>query len=135
MYYNNKKLALSMFWAILGIVLVILSVTEVLDSSVYAGMGACLATVGTIQSIRNLKYRKDADYREKIDTEFSDERNRFIRMKSWAWAGTIAVIVEGAAGIVAMILGQRTVQLVLSYSVCLLVFSYWLSYVILSKKY
>ena len=40
--YNNKKLALSIFWVVLGAVLLGLSVAEVLDSSIYAGMGGAL---------------------------------------------------------------------------------------------
>ena len=39
MYYNNKRLALTVFWIVLGAVLVVLTVTEVLDSSIYSGMG------------------------------------------------------------------------------------------------
>ena len=38
MYYNNKRLALSIFWAFLGVVLMVLSITEVLDSSLYSGL-------------------------------------------------------------------------------------------------
>ena len=39
MYYNNKRFALSIFWLVLGVVLLVLSLTEVLDSSIYAGFG------------------------------------------------------------------------------------------------
>ena len=35
--YNDKRLALSIFWVILGAVLLVLSVTEVLASPRYAG--------------------------------------------------------------------------------------------------
>ena len=75
MYYNNKKLALSIFWVVLGLTLFILSVAEVLDDSVYAGMGAALTVIGALQIWRNLKYRRDPEYREKIDIEAGDERN------------------------------------------------------------
>ncbi len=135
MYYNNKKLALSIFWALVGLVLTVLSVTEVLDSSIYSGMGGGLMAVGVLQSIRNVKYRKDADYREKIDVEANDERNRFLRMKSWSWAGYIAILVEAAGVIVAIILGEETVRLILSFSVCLILVAYWVSYLVLSRKY
>lgn len=135
MYYNNKKLVLSIFWAVVGLVLTVLSVTEVLDSSIYSGMGGGLMAVGVLQSIRNVKYRKDADYREKIDTEANDERNRFLRMKSWSWAGYIAILVEAVGVIVAIILGEETVRLILSFSVCLILVAYWVSYLILSRKY
>lgn len=135
MYYNNKRLALSIFWAVVGLVLTVLSVTEVLDSSIYSGMGGGLMAVGVLQAIRNVKYRKDADYREKIDVEANDERNRFLRMKSWSWAGYIAILVESVGVIVAIILGEETVRLILSLSVCLILVAYWVSYLILSRKY
>ena len=135
MYYNNKRLALSIFWMVLGIVLIILTVTGVLDQSIYAGMGGALTTVGFLQMMRNLRYRKDEDYREKIDTEFGDERNSFLRMKSWSWAGYITVLVEAIGAVIAMIRGQETIQMVLSFSVALIVFVYWLMYMILSRKY
>ena len=135
MYYNNKKLALSIFWAVVGLVLTVLSVTEVLDSSIYSGMGGGLMAVGVLQSIRNVKYRKDADYRERIDVEANDERNRFLRMKSWSWAGYIAILVEAVGVIVAIILGEETIRLILSFSVCLILVAYWVSYLVLSRKY
>ena len=135
MYYNNKRLALTVFWIVLGAVLVVLTVTEVLDSSIYSGMGGALMAVGTLQVIRAVKYRKDSEYREKVDTELGDERNRFLRMKSWSWAGYFTILIEGIGAIIAMVLGERTIQLVLSYSVCLVLVIYWIAYVILSKKY
>ncbi len=135
MYYNRRKLALSIFWVILGAVLLGLSVAEVLDSSMCGGMGGALITVGIFQISRNLKYQKDPAYREKIDTQERDERMQYLRMRSWMWTGFIVILTEGAGVIVAMFLRQQTVQLVLSYSVCLILVVYWISYLILNKKY
>ena len=132
---NNRRLVLSIFWVVLGLVLVVLSIMEVLDSSVYAGMGGALAAVGALQVIRNLRYRGNEEYREKVDTEVNDERNRFLRMKSWSWAGYIVVLVEAIGVIVAMIMGKETIQMILCYSVCLILCAYWISYVVLSRKY
>ena len=132
---NNKRLVLSIFWIVLGITLMILSIAEVLDDSVYSGMGGALTAVGALQLMRNLKYRRDPEYREKIDTELNDERNRFLQMKSWSWAGYIAVMVQAVASVAAYFIGQRTGQLVLWSSICLLVLAYWVSWMILSRKY
>lgn len=134
MYYNNKRLTLSVFWIVLGTVLTVLSAKEVLDSQ-YSSMGTVFIVIGAMQVIRNIRYRKDPEYRERINTEFSDERNSFLRMKSWSWAGYIVVLVESVGVVVAMILGERTVQLVLSYSVCLILCVYWIAYLVLSRKY
>ena len=133
--YNNRRLALSIFWVVLGAVLVGLSIAGKLESSLYAGMGGALMAVGALQVIRNLRYRNNSEYREKIDVEVSDERNKFLRMKSWSWAGYTVVLIECIGVIVAMILGNETVQSILAYSVCLLVACYWIFYMILSRKY
>ncbi len=135
MYYNNRKLVLQIFWIILGAVLLVLSVTEVIESPLYSGMGGALMTVGILQLIRTVKYRKDPEYREKVDIELTDERSKYLRMKSWAWTGYIIVLVEGIGVIVAMILGYETIQLVLAYSLCLILLVYWITYLVLNKKY
>lgn len=133
--YDNKRLALSIFWVVAGIALVVLSVMEVLDSSLYAGMGGGLAVVGVFQIVRNLKYRTNAEYREKVDVEVNDERNKYLRMKSWSWAGYITVLVEAIGVVVAMITGNHQLQITLAYSVCLITFSFWAAYMVLSRKY
>ncbi len=135
MYYNNKRLVLSLFWLVLGVVLLTLSVIEVLKDSVYAGMGGALIAVGLIRIIQVIRYRKDAKYRENVDTQIKDERNAYLHMKSWAWTGYIIVLVEGIGSIVALVLGQETIQQILAYSVCLIMIVYWIAYMILSKKY
>ena len=135
MYYNNRKLVLQIFWIILGAVLLVLSVAEVIESPLYSGMGGALMTVGILQLIRTVKYRKDPEYREKVDIELTDERSKYLRMKSWAWTGYIIVMVEGIGVIIAMILGYETIQLVLAYSLCLILLVYWITYLVLNKKY
>ena len=135
MVYNNKKLLLSVLWILAGAALLVLSITEVMKEAVYAGMGGALVAVGVLQVVRNLRYRKDEEYKEKVDTEVNDERMSFLRMKSWSWTGYLMILIEGIGVIVALVLGQRTIQLVLSYSVCLILVIYWLSYLVLSRKY
>jgi hypothetical protein len=56
-------------------------------------------------------------------------------MKSWSWAGYITVLVEAIGVVVAMITGNHQLQVTLAYSVCLITFSYWAAYMVLSRKY
>ena len=68
MYYNNKRLALSIFWIILGAVLMWLSIAEFVDSTYWSGMGGALIAVGAFiritlptqrqQAQPSLSYRK-----------------------------------------------------------------------------
>ena len=135
MYYDNKKLALNLFYIVLGITLVVLSVLEILDSSIYSGMGGALTAVGAVRIFMIRKYRTDPAYREKIDVEIKDERSSFLRMKSWAWTGYFVILLESAGILIALVLGQYTVCRVLAYSVCLIMFLYWIINLILRRKY
>ena len=133
--YNNKRLLLSIFYVALGLTLTALSIAGVSDSPYLSGMGGGLTVVGALQLIRNLRYRKDEAYREKVDTEMKDERNSFLRMKSWAWTGYIVVLAEGIGVLVAWVLGQELIMQVLSCSVCLILCVYWITWLVLSRKY
>ena len=133
--YNNKRMALDILWIVLGAALILLTMTDVLDDSIYSGMGGALLAIGCLHMGRNIRYRKDPEYREKIDTERNDERNRFLAMKSWSWAGYLVVMIEGVGGVIAMILGKRDLQLIFSYQVCLIIFLYWICYLFLKRKY
>ena len=45
------------------------------------------------------------------------------------------MLAEGIGVVIAMITGQELVCKVLSYSVCLIVGVYWITYMVLSRKY
>ena len=135
MYYNNKRLILSIFWIVLGAVLIILCMTEKLDSSVYSGLGGGFIGVGIMQVYRNLKYRSNEEYREKIDVASNDERNRYIRMKAWSWTGYITIMALCIAAIVIVyIIGNREMGQPLFMTVCFMLVVYWVSYLVISRK-
>ncbi len=133
--YNNKRLVLSIFYVALGLTFTALSIAGISDSPYLSGLGGGLTVVGALQLIRNLRYRNDEAYKEKVDTEMKDERNSFLRMKAWAWTGYIVVLAEGIGVIAAALLGQEQVMQVLSFSVCLILCVYWITWLVLSRKY
>ena len=103
--------------------------------SEWLGMGAALVAVGLLNLLRSLRYVKDADYRERYDTETKDERNVYIRQMAWVWAGTAFILVAGVLSIVFLILKNELMTTVVSSGMCLLLVLYWASYLILRKKY
>ena len=135
MYYNNRRLLLSVFWTVLGAVLLTLSIMEKIDSGIFSGMGGALMAIGILQIIRNVKYRKNSDYKEKIDILEKDERCKYLRLKAWGWAGYLVVLLEAIGSVIAMILGQQLIMQVLLVSVALIVGIYAISYMILNRKY
>ena len=131
---NNRRLINSVLEIVLGAALIIISKLFDLDS-VWVGMGSALIAVGTVQFLNLLRYRQDADYREKVDTEAHDERNQFIRARAWVWAGTCFVLVGGVLTVLFQILGKQEYATLCGSGVSLLVLFYWISFLILRKKY
>jgi len=85
--------------------------------------------------IRWNKYIHNAQYREKVDVESNDERNRYLAGKAWGWAGYLFVLICAIACIVFQILGEEILSLAASVGVCLIIVLYWVSYFILKRKY
>ena len=131
---NGRKLLSPVIEIVLGAALIIVSKLFDLDS-VWLGMGSALIAVGTVQFLNLLRYRQDADYREKVDTEAHDERNQFIRARAWVWAGTCFVLVGGVLTVLFQILGKQEYATLCGSGVSLLVLFYWISFLILRKKY
>ena len=118
----------------IGATLLTLAVAGVLDSF-WSGMGASLLMISVLRLAQLYLYKTDKASQEKKDTEVSDERNRFLRNKAWAWAGYWFVIIAAVCTIVFRVMGQELLSLVCSCGVCLLVTLYWICFMILRKKY
>lgn len=103
--------------------------------SFWSGMGTALMVVGALQTIRLVRYNTNPRYKEATDTAVNDERNRFIGMKAWSWAGYLYIMIAAVATIVCKLLGQETLMFFCSGSVCVILILYWVSYFILRKKY
>lgn len=135
MYYNKKKLAVSILWVVVGITLIVLECLEIIGGSIWSGMGGGLVAVGILQVVRNIKYNSSEEYKEKVDIEATDERNRYIRMKAWSWAGYIFVICAAVVSIVFFVLGRTETGSVISYCMCSILALFWGSYLVLKNKY
>ena len=131
---NRKNRYMSLFWVALGAVLTVCAIAGVADSY-WHSFGISLLTVGSLQLWRQRRYRKNEAYREKIDTETQDERNRFIANKAWAWAGYLFVMIAAVATVAFQIAGRRELSLMASLGVCLMVLLYWGSWMVLKRKY
>ena len=130
----NKRLIANITEIVIGIILVICGAVGILDSY-WSGMGSALIIVGGLMMIRQVRYSTNAEYKESVDVEIQDERNKFLRMKAWSWAGYFSVLIGAVASIVLRILDQDQLSQFAGLSVCLLMVLYWASYFILKKKY
>ena len=130
---KNYRFFLSFVWIVLGLALAVCNMAGLLED--WGSMGFALLIVGILQVLRHIRYRTNEEYREKFDTASKDERNRFIAGKAWAWSGYLFVITGGVGTIVFKLMGREDLMMLVSGCVCLMIVFYWLSYLILSRKY
>ena len=117
-----------------GLALSGLGIAEIVDEF-WSGMGSALAIVGALRLLRFYRLKKNESYREKVETAATDERNQFIRTKAWSWAGYLFILCTAVSVIVFKLLGNDLLSQASSWGVCLMLVLYWVSYLILKKKY
>lgn len=131
---KNKRLILGIVYITIGLLLSVLSFTLVIDEW-WQSFGVAIFIIGTVDIIRHRKYVTNAEYREKVDLSNNDERIRFLSMKAWSWAGYMFVLVAALGVIGFQIAGLRVWSMACSFCVCLVMILYWISYMVLNKKY
>lgn len=130
----TKRIYMSVFWVVLGSVLAALELAGRIDTF-WGSMGFALVMVGVLQIVRFVRYQRNADYREKMDVESGDERNRFLANKAWAWAGYWMMLICAVGTIVFKLLGREDLMMFSSGVVCLMLVLYWACYMVLKRKY
>ncbi len=131
---KNRNLIIYILYLVIGLTLLGLGIANVVDEF-WSGMGSGLIFVSVLRLIRVYRLSKNEEYREKVETEISDERNRFIRSKAWAWAGYFFIIISAVAVIAFKVAGQELLSTASSVALCLMLVLYWVSFFILRKKY
>ena len=131
---ENRRYFALILCAFFGVALIVLGVMEWVDSYWY-GMGTALVMVSVVRMVRLRKYCKDEAYREQVETEVSDERNSFIRVRAWAWASYLFIVIAGIASIALRALGQELLSLAAGFAGCLMLILYAAALLILRRKY
>lgn len=131
---SKKRIVIQIVEIMAGIVLLCLGIAGKVDEF-WSGMGGALIGVGAMYLIQTVRYHKNREYRENMDTQRSDERNQFISMKAWQWSGFWFMMIAAVATFVFKFAGKEELMMLCGGSVCLITTLYWLSYLYLKKKY
>lgn len=134
-YYNSRKLVLSIFYIMVGAALFVLAILEKLPSNIWSGIGGSLVAVGILQLVRNIRYQTNQEYKQQIDIAANDERNKQIREKAWAITGYVSILGLAIVSLVFWVTNQQVLGQALSICLCGELFVYWVTYMILYKKY
>ena len=131
---SNKRWISSLAEIMIGLVLAVCSYFGLVEEY-WGGMGTAILFVGVIMLVRILRYNTNSEYKEKVDIEIKDERNSYLRVKAWAIAGYLFVLIGAVASIAFRILGNGAYAILCGYAVCMIMVLYWISYMILKRKY
>ena len=131
---NKMRVRFAIVYIILGVILLGLQFAGIVDDF-WGGMGTAFTFLGVLFLYRSIKYKTNESYRENVDTQVNDERNRFIAMKAWSWAGYLFVLASAICSIVFRVLGMNDMSFFASMCVCAILLLYWISYIVLRKKY
>ena len=101
---NNKRLISNIAEIAIGIVLAACGHAGVIDEY-WSGMGTALVIVGGIMLFRQIRYRTNVEYKSEVDVQVNDERNKYLHMKAWSWAGYFFVLIAAVASIILKIIG------------------------------
>ena len=131
---NSKRIFARILCGVMGVALLVLGCMEIIDAF-WGGMGTALVVVNILALVRMYRFQKDEAYREKVEVEANDERNRFLRSSAWAWAGYLFILITAVAAIVLRVVGQEVLSIAAGFAVCLLMLLYWGADLVLRKKY
>ena len=131
---KDKRLIAGIVEVIIGLILTLCGHYGMIDAY-WSGMGTALVFVGVIFIFRQLRYKTNEEYKEQVDIEVNDERNKYLRMKAWASAGYWFVLISAVCSIVFRIMGKDTYSVLAGGAVCLLMVLFWISYLVLKRKY
>ena len=131
---NKKHLAVYIIEILAGIVLLGLGVAGKSDAF-WSGMGGALIGVGGMNLIRIIRYQKNEEYRENVNTQRNDERNQFLHMKAWQLTAGWFVMIAAIGTFIFKFAGREDLMMLCSGGVCLMVTLYWICYFYVRKKY
>ncbi len=122
-------------WIVIGATILFMGFLGMVNDPVYSNMGFVLIVIGSMQVFKNIRYHVDKEFREKTDIAYNDERNAYIRMKAWSWAGYLFFMGAAITTIALHVAKMTLYGQIVGYCMCALLVFYWVSYMFLSKKY
>lgn len=119
---------------LVGVILLGLGIAGIVDEF-WSGMGGALIGVGAMRLVQIVRYEKNSEYRENVNTQRNDERNQFLHMKAWQLTAGWFVMIAAVGTFVFKFMGREDLMMLCSGGVCLMITLYWVCFLYLRKKY
>ena len=133
-----KKITGRFLWLIVltlcGIGLIVAAGFGVVDSF-WSGMGCGFLAVGGLRLIQLVRYKKNAEYAERLEVSVHDERNLYLAEKARSWSFYWSILLECIAVIVLRICQYPMLSTTMGLLICCQLVLYWGSWLYLKKKH
>lgn len=104
------------------------------ENDFLSAFGFAFVVMGIARMRHYLMITRNEETIKKQRIAETDERNIAIASRAKCWAFGIYIIISAAAVVAFHILNMTDISKLISYSICVLVFIYWLSYIIISRR-
>lgn len=131
----KKRLCYAIGYIVIGAVLVLFQFIGKVDNEMISCFGAAFGVCGIARIIQYIRIMSSADKMRQREIAETDERNKMLWTEARSLTFGIYVMLAGIAIVVLYVMEQYFVGQIIAYTVCAIVFIYWVSYWILSRKY
>ena len=130
----KSRLNIGIGYIVTGIILIILSITKVIENEYLESFGIVLAVMGILRIIQYKRITKNNETIRNREIAETDERNIAIIHKSKSMAFGLYMLIACVLVIVFEIMGRAEYSNIMALNIFGLVFLYWISYFIYNKK-
>ena len=117
-----------------GVLLIALNLLKISENEYLMTFGVTLTVLGFLKTLQYKRITKDEESIHRRMVLESDERNIAIMHKAKSAAFGWYVIIACLAVIVLSVMGEKDYSRFIAFTVCALVFLYWISYFVYSRK-
>ena len=131
----QQRRIIGISYIMLGLVLTIADMLKGFENNYFISFGIALILMGILRLFQYRKITQDDKSMRKRELAESDERTRMIAERARSWAFSLSITGSGIVVIVLSLLGRHEEALPFAWYVCGMVVLYWISFVIIRKKY
>lgn len=117
-----------------GVLLIALNLLRISENEYLMTFGVTLTVLGFLKTMQYKRITKDEESIRRRRILESDERNIAIMHKAKSAAFSWYAIIACLAVIVLSVMGEKDFSRIIAYTVCALVFLYWISYLFYNRK-
>ncbi len=138
MEYKKKlriRLIISVILLIIGLGIIITSNILSVDSTFFSPFGLALVVISIVRIRNYFIITRNEERLQKQEIAETDERNLLIANKAKSISFYIYLILSCLSVIVLQLMNKSEIATYISYSVCVMLIIYWISFLIIRKKY